>query len=39
MTTSEAVLFQLIQDKNHPKFKEIQGLIKTSAPTSGLVKL
>ncbi|XP_045171568.2 isochorismatase domain-containing protein 1-like [Mercenaria mercenaria] len=39
VTTSEAILLQLVGDKNHPKFKEIQGLIKTSAPTSGLVKL
>lgn len=39
VTTSEAILLQLVGDKNHPKFKEIQGLIKTSAPVSGLVKM
>ena len=39
VTTSEAILLQLVGDKNHPKFKEIQGLIKESAPISGLVKL
>jgi len=39
VTTSEAVLLQLVGNKDHPQFKPIQGLIKTSAPTSGLVKL
>ncbi|KAK3606497.1 hypothetical protein CHS0354_041448 [Potamilus streckersoni] len=37
VTTSEAVLLQLIGDKDHPKFKEIQGLIKDKAPDSGLL--
>ncbi|XP_078589592.1 isochorismatase domain-containing protein 1-like [Branchiostoma floridae x Branchiostoma japonicum] len=37
LTTSESTLLQLVGDKNHPKFKEIQGLIKVSAPDSGLV--
>lgn len=37
VTTSEAILLQLIADKDHPKFKEIQNLIKASAPESGLL--
>ncbi|XP_061481454.1 isochorismatase domain-containing protein 1 isoform X2 [Rhineura floridana] len=37
VTTSEAILLQLIADKEHPKFKEIQNLIKASAPESGLL--
>lgn len=37
ITTSEAVLLQLVADKEHPKFKEIQNIIKASAPESGLL--
>ncbi|XP_033100902.1 isochorismatase domain-containing protein 1-like [Anneissia japonica] len=36
VTTSESVLLQLVGDKDHPQFKQVQGLIKISAPTSGL---
>jgi len=39
VTTSEAVLLQLIGDKEHSNFKEIQSLIMKSAPDTGLVKL
>ncbi|CAC5357922.1 Isochorismatase domain-containing protein 2A,Isochorismatase domain-containing protein 2,Isochorismatase domain-containing protein 1 [Mytilus coruscus] len=39
VTTSEAVLLQLIGDTNHPQFKAIQNLIMKSAPDTGLVKL
>ena len=39
VTTSEALLLQLVGDKDHPHFKAIQGLIKESAPVSGLTKL
>ncbi|KAK6190776.1 hypothetical protein SNE40_002567 [Patella caerulea] len=37
VTTSEAILLQLVADKDHPKFKDIQSIIRTSAPDSGLV--
>ncbi|XP_005109628.1 isochorismatase domain-containing protein 1 [Aplysia californica] len=37
VTTSEAILLQLVGDKDHPKFKEVQGLIKASAPDTGLI--
>ncbi|TFK11624.1 protein lin-7-like protein A [Platysternon megacephalum] len=37
VTTSEAILLQLVADKDHPKFKEIQNIIKASAPESGLL--
>lgn len=37
ISTSESVLLQLVADKEHPKFKAIQGLIKASAPESGLL--
>ncbi|TSK16124.1 Isochorismatase domain-containing protein 1 [Bagarius yarrelli] len=37
ITTSEAVLLQLVADKEHLKFKEIQNIIKASAPESGLL--
>ena len=39
MTTSEAVLLQLVGDKDHPMFKEIQAIIKPLAPVSGLVAM
>lgn len=34
VTTSEGCLPQLVAIKDHPKFKEIQNLIKASAPES-----
>ncbi|XP_061428404.1 isochorismatase domain-containing protein 1-like [Lethenteron reissneri] len=37
VTTSEAVLLQLVADKDHPSFRTVQALIKTSAPEMGLV--
>lgn len=37
VTTSEAILLQLVGDKDHPKFKEIQQLIKVLPPETGLV--
>ena len=36
VTTYESVLLQLIGDKNHPDFKQIQSLIRTLPPDSGL---
>jgi len=37
VTSSEAILLQLVGDKDHLAFKDIQSLIKVSAPFSGLV--
>ncbi|KAG7280797.1 hypothetical protein CRUP_035462 [Coryphaenoides rupestris] len=37
ISTSESVLLQLVEDKEHPKFKAVQSLIKASAPESGLL--
>ncbi|XP_061197089.1 isochorismatase domain-containing protein 2-like [Saccostrea echinata] len=36
VTTSDAILLQLIGDKDHPQFKAIQKLIMKTAPDSGL---
>ncbi|KAI1713357.1 isochorismatase family domain-containing protein [Ditylenchus destructor] len=36
LTTSECVLFSLLQDSTHPKFKEVQKLLINSAPDTGL---
>lgn len=38
LTTTEAVLFQLLRSKDHPQFKAVQNLIKTLPPDSGLQK-
>lgn len=37
VTTSEAVIFELLGDAKHPQFKKVQALIKTVAPDSELV--
>ncbi|XP_022099445.1 isochorismatase domain-containing protein 2-like [Acanthaster planci] len=37
ITTSEAMLLQLLKGSDHPCFKEVQKLIQTSAPESGLL--
>ena len=36
VTTSESMLFMLLRDAKHPKFREIQRLIMESAPSSEL---
>ena len=37
ISTSESVLFELMGDSKHPQFKQVQPLVKTSAPDSGLL--
>lgn len=37
ISTSESVIFELLGNAKHPKFKEVQPLIKASAPDSGLL--
>jgi hypothetical protein len=37
ISTSESIIFELLGNSKHPKFKEVQPLIKTSAPDSALL--
>ena len=37
LSTSESILFLLLQDAAHPKFREIQQIIWNPAPDSGLL--
>lgn len=37
VTTSECALFMLLGDAKHPNFREVQALVKTAAPDSGLL--
>lgn len=37
ITTHEALLFELMRDATHPKFKEVSALIRTLLPGSDLV--
>uniref|UniRef100_A0A6I8P9W1 Isochorismatase domain containing 2 n=2 Tax=Ornithorhynchus anatinus TaxID=9258 RepID=A0A6I8P9W1_ORNAN len=39
LTTSESLILQLVRDAAHPRFKEVQKLIKHPAPDSGLLAL
>ncbi|CAI5447149.1 unnamed protein product [Caenorhabditis angaria] len=39
LTTSEATILSLVGGSDHPKFKEVQKLILTSAPDTGLVQV
>ncbi|XP_044134492.1 isochorismatase domain-containing protein 2 [Bufo gargarizans] len=39
LTTGEGVILQLLQDAAHPKFREVQKIIRDPAPDSGLVAL
>lgn len=38
ITTSESILFMLLKDAKHSKFREIQKLVIESAPHQGLAK-
>lgn len=37
ITTFESIVLQLTKDAGHPKFKQIQPYIKTSAADTGLL--
>ncbi|VDM65742.1 unnamed protein product [Strongylus vulgaris] len=39
LTTSECAILGLVKDAAHPKFKEVQKLIMTEAPDSGLLDM
>ncbi|XP_040589821.1 isochorismatase domain-containing protein 2A [Mesocricetus auratus] len=39
LSTSEALILQLVRDAAHPRFKEIQKIIKEPVPDSGLLGL
>lgn len=39
ITTSESVILGLVGDASHPKFKDVQRLIRDPAPDSGLLSM
>ncbi|CEF66537.1 Isochorismatase-like domain-containing protein [Strongyloides ratti] len=39
LRTSESVLFELMKGSDHPKFREVQKLVLSPAPDSGLLNL
>lgn len=39
LTTSESVVLQLLRDSRHPRFRQVQQLIKEPAPDTGLLPL
>jgi len=39
LTTSESIILGLVGDASHPKFKEVQRLIRDPAPDSGLLSM
>ncbi len=39
LTTSESVMFQLCKNANHPKFKDVQKLIRNPTPESDILKM
>lgn len=39
ITTSENVMFKLMQDKNHPKFNDVRKLVTEPSYATGLCKL
>lgn len=39
ISTTEAVIFKILEDKNHPKFNEARGLVKNPTPYTGLCAL
>ncbi|KAL1132607.1 hypothetical protein AAG570_010559 [Ranatra chinensis] len=39
ITTTESVLFKLLGDKEHPRFKDIHSLVTKPTPPTGLAKM
>ncbi|XP_038195820.1 isochorismatase domain-containing protein 2 [Arvicola amphibius] len=39
LSTSEALILQLVKDSTHPRFKEIQKIVKEPVPDSGLLSV